>query len=521
MKNNIQRGGRIIVIVSMVAAVFLSGWFIFKAVKAYSDITAVKADNSPYSKAFQAKSYPAIDFVDDLLNNVPTGIDADNWNKITDSSDVTMLPETCTVVTDSNALLIQKGASGKGFKIAIQSYGAGQARLQYDKYASSLSKCYTKASANGNAVEYPDGYLFTYGDSIVSIQTSDTDLQSKLIPWFANKVPAALTTTQCIAMDETTDDAKRSFYYDANSYTGLIKTENVTQSVTFLQPSYPQSAKDVSYDSSKVFSDPKIQSVSVPLTPLPAGMQSSLPSAPSSPTFSSQPSQPSITKTITYQTADHNGPGCGWAWSGQAVPVYNTKILDANHRTLVSNAKKEIQDNADNYNQQIVDWSQSVTYTMAFSSTWDSYTANVNSIYASWKTLNDARNTLLPSWNAYIAQWKDWNTWDDRRTAAANQYAKDIQTCIASATSNGTSDANSTDPSSSASASPSPSDSSSASPTATPSPTQTQDTDAIQKNCEGTVVKPDILNQTKPSKPSRPTIPDGVTIPSSWDQDSE
>lgn len=511
--------GRSVVILCMIAAVLLSSWFIVKAVRSYIDLSTTKVDNSPYSSKYQAKSYPAEQFLNTMVTTVPKGIAQNDWNTIKDSDNVDIIPDSCTVVPTSNALLMSKGASGKSYKVGVQVYGAGQARIQYEKYAASLQKCYSNATASAQSIEYPDGYLVTFGDTIISVLTKDDNLKSVLIPWFSGSVVTdALKNTQCLSTAETVDDAKRSFYYDGNSYTGLIKNETVSESVTFIEPSSPQYAEDNSYDASKIFKDPTIQTVSAPLSPLPSGMSATLPSAPSLPSFSAQPSKPAVSKVISYQAADLSGPGCGWSWSGQTVPKFNTKLLDSNRSTLIKNAKQEISNNANAYNQQIVDWSQSVTYAMDFSTQWDAYTNSTNTVYASWKTLNDARNSLKPQWDAYIALWKTWSTWDSKRSEAANQYAKDLQTCVTDATSDSTSTPSD---SPSASSSPSASDSASPSATATPSPsTSSDDAATIQKNCEGKVAKPDILTQTKPSKPSRPTIPDGVTIPDSWEKDS-
>lgn len=472
----------------LIGAIALSGFLIYRAWNMYKGIMNTKIDNSPYSAKYQAKTFPGITFMDDTLRDAPEGIT--DWNLTDDPSLIKMLPEDCRSVSGSNALLAQKQANGDGYSAAIQVYGAGQARVQYENLKKSITSCFPNAKITDESVDYDKGRLMTYGDSIVSIIASG-DLKTKLVDTLQKKTIDNLTITNCVALNESVDDAKRSFYYDRNSFVGYMKTETVKQAVTLLEPSAPQiltGSSSMSQAMSTVYKDPKAQAVATPQDPLPSGMTTSLPTAPSIPSINEIPSKPATEKTITYQVADLDGPGCGWKWSGQAVPKFQEQTLEKSHKVLVSNAKTEIKNNAQQYNQQVIDWSKQTALALAFTTKWDDYTNKTNTIYASWNDLNNKRNELRPLWYSYITSLKQWASWDQRRSNATNQWSNDIQNCI---TDENTNDAN--NPS---------------------SPTRSDD--EIKAYCENKVTKPSILSETRPNRPTKPTIPDGVTLPNSW-----
>lgn len=479
----------VVTTIALIVSICLSGFLVYRAWTMYQSILHTKTDNSPYSSKYQAKTFPGIEFMKSTLKDAPDGIT--EWNQTDDASLMKILPTNCKAVSGSQAMLAQRQASGNGYSVAIQVYGAGQARTQYENLKSSLTSCYPSAKSTNESVDYDKGYLMTYGDTIVSIM-ADGDTKTKLVDSIRQKTIDNLTSTGCVALTETVDDAKRSFYYDRNSFVGYMKTETVKQDVKLLDPSVPQilsaGKDDMSSVMSTIYKDPKAQAVAMPQSPLPNGMVTTLPTAPGIPSISSIPTKPATEKTITYQAADPDGPGCGWRWSGQVVPKFQEKTLEKSHSVLVSNAKTEIKNNAQQYNQQVIDWSRQTVLALSFTTKWDEYTSKTNAIYASWNDLNTKRDALKPQWYAYIEDLENWATWDQKRSNASNKWSNDIQNCVTSETQQND---QSTDG-------------------------NTKSDAEIRSDCEQKTAKPAILSETKPNRPTKPTIPDNVTIPSGW-----
>ena len=505
MNRRIAVGG---VIAAMVACVIATIWFSWSAWADYHRLVETTKPTSRYSTAYQAKDFPGVSYPKSLTDSI-----GGDWRG-TGVKNAAMIPDSCVVVPDAASMLVQQTFASSAGKLTIQVYGAGQARRQYDQYVNSLSNCYTGMKADGQTTTYPGGMLTTAGDVIVSYTGSNAGLMSRL----PGVVRARLSGSGCVALDEQSGDATRSFYYDDRTYTGLIQRETVSIAPTYVDAASPQSLADAGGHLEAVFKDPTIQSVSRPEAPMPGGMKTSLPSAPSQPTLTSAPTKPSSSKVISYQVVDAKGPGCGWSWSGQSTPTFDSKRLAANSRTLRENARNDLRTAVASYNQQTAAWSANTTLAMSFETSWDSYVSDVNAVYAAWKDLNGKRDAFKPTWDAYISKYTTWKQWDGKRTDAANQYASDLQKCEAAKTATATATPS---PDPSPSASPTTGDDTSASsPSASPSPSPTAtDNDKAKADCAGTVARPAILDQQKPSKPDRPSLPSGMTIPDSWTQD--
>lgn len=520
----LQISGRSVMIVIVLAALAVIGLLGWRSWSLWNELYKPIEHKTPYNESYQAADYPGKTFLGDLLSEVPDGITADKWTVSEDGKNdtaVKTLPSTCTQIAPSTAQLAYKTAKTDGATIVVMAYGAGQAHLQFDKYAAQLSECYQDAKTSNTMIDSRGGFILTRGDAIVSVISDDQGKLDSLKTWYVKKLDEKLAASACASLDETSNDASRSFYYDENSYTGTTKSEKVSVADTVLTASAPQILTDNSMSMSKAFVDPKSQNVKVPLDPLPAGMESSLPVSPVMPTISSQPALPAVEKTVTYQIADKTGPGCGWAWSGQKTPKFDEDTLAANRKTIVANAKTELKNNILDYNKSIIDWSKQTALAMSFESSWDDYVNKTNTIYASWNDLNSKRDSIKDAWYSYVDAAEKYATWDDTVKQAQSDWEDSVKQCVSQAItddtdenqrSNGKTGGSNDDDSDSTSSSTGDEDDHN-------SIIQTKTKAEIQRECETKTVKPDVLSQDRPTKPSAPVIPDGVTIPSSWPKD--
>lgn len=465
--------------------------------------------NTPYSAKYKARTYNGLTFATDLLKEAPEGVNADDW-KVDEpgKGDVSsaVLARKCSQVAPSTAQISRKTASGDGLKATILIFGAGQARTQFDKYAKQIGECQPDVDTKNTTIRYDGGFITTRGDAIVSVLSDDGGKVDKASGWYMKRIDEGLKTTSCAAVDETAADANRSFYYDPNSYVGTIKQETVTVKDPILDSSAPQALVDTGMDVGKTFPDPKTQNISVPEAPVPQNVPGSLPNAPEPPTFQSRPKTPPSSKVVSYQVADRTGPGCGWDWSGQKVPKFNDSVLQDNRNITIRNARTELRNSISDYNRQAVDWSTQSAMEMSFQSQWDAYVNSTNAVYASWKTVNDARAAVRPSWMSYVDAMNVWSGWDQDQADAQKAWEDAVKQCVASATASN--NANNQNPT------PSGPDG-----LLTPEDIAKQNSkssDEIQSECESATRKPDILGQQKPNKPNPPSLPDGIQIPNSW-----
>lgn len=554
--SGVQHVSRVVMIVGMVLAVAVILGLTWQSIRLIKELNTPVEVKTPYNEYYQAKEYPGKTALKMVSETVPTGVDAAKWKVADDGKNdltVDVLPKECTQIAPSKARLAYKTSQGDGVKTIVMVYGAGQARTQYDAYVRQLQQCGTDFDQKDNITTADGVALLTRGDMIVSVLSDDKGKRDSAKESYAGAIEQALTQTSCVAKDETADDAKRSFYYDREAYTGRTESQQVKVDDMILSPSVPDSLSSHNMNVNAVFVDPQSQGnvVTVPEGPLPATMEPKLPSAPVIPAIQSLPSAPSNRKTVSYQVVDEAGPGCGWTWAGQKAPVYDEQTIASNRDAILKNTRTTLQNNIKDYNRQVISWSKATALTMSFQSTWDPYVGKTTAIMDSWRKLDDARDSLRPQWFSYVDAADTWLHWDDKVATAKSDYDSSMKSCLESANSdyqkkldeynkkldewnkrhkdedknqdsNNNSDQNGDggqngdnqqdDDQNNENADQFDSD-------PRPTPPQKPAASDIQAFCDASVQKPEILSQEKPSRPTAPTVPADVTIPASWPTD--
>lgn len=481
---------KILASVICVSSIAMISTLIIAGARSYADSTKQPEVPSIYDSAKPA-SFPGSVFTDSMTSNA---VDGDALNQ-SSTANAYMIPSSCVDDnTNPGSMIYMKSGSNSLYTITSQTYGAGQAATQYDKYLDSLSKCGMQISnATKGSIQYVSwngGYMMNEGDAIVSITTTDTSKQQDIGNKVMEAMDSLMSKTDCLATDPSNDSPYRSFYYDAKSYTGLTQQEQVSSTEKTVSLSLPQNLRDAgSIDN--LYTSPTIRSV--PESPLPANMKASLPSSPTKPVVGQEESAPLGIDTIDYQVKDINGPGCGWKWSGQSAPTFDQSALTAKYKQMKTSAIQSLDQRVLSYNSWASSYSLSTLWSMTFIDTWNQYTQSVNQITDSWNKLDAGRNAFKPTWTAYIQSLYSWETGRLQRQTDSDNWNTTIQDCI-TAQSN-TWRSQQTDPN------------------ATPSDTQNNQ---WKTDCESENQKPDSLNSTYPSEPSAPAIPSDITIPSSW-----
>ena len=547
-RKGVQHAGRVIMIIGVVLAVTVIIGLVFQSVRLIRELNAPVEVKTPYNEYYQAKEYPGKTAMAAIAKTAPSGIDEGSWKVAADGKNdlsVDVLPKGCTQIAPSKARLAYKTAQGDGVKTTTMIYGAGQARVQYDAYAKQLKQCGTDFDQKDNITTADGVALITRGDVVVSVLADDKGKRDAAKESYATTIEQVLDQTSCVAKDETADDAKRSFYYDREAYTGRTQSQEVKVDDTILTPSVPDQLATHDMNVNAVFVDPQTQGtvVTVPEGPLPAKMESTLPKAPTIPSVQKLPTAPSNQQTVSYQVVDEEGPGCGWTWAGQKAPVYDEKTIASNKDAVLKNARVNLQNSIKDYNRQVISWSKNTSMSMAFQSQWDPYVSKTNSILGKWTKLDEARNALRPEWFAYVDEANTWLNWDDNVAKAKSDYDSALKSCLDSADSNyqkqldeynkkldewnkrqqassdnGKDDGEDQDQDQTGNDGET-QDGQDGNQDPRPTPPQKPSSSDVRSSCEASVQKPSILGQQKPDRPSAPLIPEGVTIPSSWPVD--
>lgn len=506
-------------IISVVVAVLL--FFIVNTVMIIKKLKTVEHAPTPYAMV-QAAKYVGQKFLVKFMANPPEGVKADSWHVGHDTS-ISTLPASYYQQPAPPSMLSYATARGTNITVKTMIFGAGQAKTFYDKLVNNLTdntNLFNPANTSKSHITVNNVSLITRGDVIVSVISDDANLLKTVTTDYLVKLDEMLQQSGCVDLNENSDDASRSFYYDKKGYNGLQKSTKVAVNTKIITPSVPQVLLDNRMKTSRMFVDPAEQvTVSKPESPLPANFPSDMPKKPNIPTFMTQPSTPSNSQTVLVQAADYQGPGCGWAWTGQVKPYYNVQALKQNENMTITNAKNQLSNNIMAYNKSIIDYSLKTMIDSSFIADWEAYTDSVSQTVQKWKDLAAKRDSFKAEWLEYVDKAQKFknitsnmfNNSELNDISGVNKqilksWQKNIVDCVVTKLSIKSSDAAKLDYNTVKNSNP-----------------------LTVAACEKTIPKPKLPptassreltdSLLKEYKPVKPTLPDGVTIPESWPAD--
>jgi hypothetical protein len=207
------------------------------------------------------------------------------------------------------------------------------------------------------------------------------------------------------------------------------------------------------------------------------------PAAPHSP-----PSGPVTSRTVQTLAADSTGPGCGWAFTGTAAPVFDSAKAGAANTALQSKTTAELTAGTAKWRSSVLAYWKAYAAYKEDAEAYGKYAESVKTVNAAWEVIAgqwDAYNTMMADYEAALQARADFAT---RKTEAQKTYIRQLEECAAEASKPTPSPSPSPDPSATETASPSPS----------AEPTEPAD-------C--TVERPEILSQSEPETPDKPVPP--------------
>lgn len=492
-----------------VVTAFAVGAFLYEGYKANEEIWAPAEKDSPYMELNPSRTAGArwaVDFVAKERN-------IDGWDTISSTQPTHGLLQDATGATAGEVpmtmLTATAGASG-ATKSVVQIYGAGQARPQYDVYVDRIS---ARTPIDSQEIDdsgvvggkFDHGFIFVAGDSIVAFQTASNEERDELFGIVLEDLKTSLPASGCLDISGT-NSSTRSLYYDEGAFTGLLESQEVDPEVA------TTNLPTVRALGTGEIANPY---AAQPEAPLPE----SLPAPPaevSKPTVASMPETvESFSELASYKVQDPDGPGCGWDWSAQKPLVYDDTDLAAAREDTIVAVQNQVNDEAQAYVDSKISWARSVALISPKINSWNSYVNAVNNVHGLWDKLVADRESLRPSWDAYVDAHDEWSSFDQRKADATKNYNEELKLCKENRKAHdkwekemeewekkyGSEEEQPEEPTA---------------PTPSPTPTPTPDPPKEPEDCPEDPVRPEIMDQSKPAEPQAPEIPEDVTIPDSW-----
>ena len=498
---------------------------------AYQSIISVPVVETPYQNV-KAVDSPGTRWANSVIAVKPAGVptwsvsDVKKPQQVIDSA-------WCNTGDQPSSLLSTRIGLAPKLETRVSVYGAGQARSAFDVLTTKLNECTpveVTVDDMGAVGRFDQGFVMTMGDAIIGVHYTGNYDRDSLVSLYGDLMRSTLARTQCASLVVAASDSTRSFFYAPKNFTGLRDTTTVKTKVKTTAIPDPES-------SSLTLLDVAYPNAVAPEGPLPASF-AAVPSAPNRPSFPDPVNdQIGFSAVGSYQVADSSGPGCGWAWSAQKPPVYDTAKLNAEKAKSIADAQAKADADASSYVNAKLSWALNVAKLMPQVDDWNTYVKTVDRIHGQWEGLNARREALRGPWDEYVAAHDEWITFDARKKDATTQYEDALGQCEDAqkaaqewddkwgelfAKQQEEANKPTPSPTPSATATKSGSENNKNKPTASPSPSPTASSTPMVNipprpaDCQDVPEKPSIVDETKPEEPKPPVIPADTTIPDSW-----
>lgn len=277
-----------------------------------------------------------------------------------------------------------------------------------------------------------DHVVFTAGDAIFEIRSTDSAEVSAgdALDFYAGYAVESMNREQwqCVAIETSYEDYVRSFYHDFESYEGLFLTEPLEAETPVNNLPVPTLTKRGNTDAERSISTVNTPNLEAPEAPLPEDF-SSIPE--------NEPDRPQIPlefetidefkDTAYYEIPDYDGPSCGWEWAAQISPVYDEMALEHNREVVRTEVQSDLEQQAGSYLDSSFYYTLRTLNTEPVITRWNEYVNTVNSIHDDWAWLEDEREALRPAWDTYLAEHAEWENFPNLQDAAREEYNADIE----------------------------------------------------------------------------------------------
>lgn len=454
---------------------------------------------------------PAQRVIEQVLATTPTAVKGRRWQEHT-QVDAAGFPTavTCGRPSGPGAVVARARSwsqvSGplprqlsRSITVSLHAYSAGAGAVAFDRLVETVSRCPgawygyrgdlgVEAISVGAPVV--GAVVWRLGDvvAVVAGQTRNQAMPVSELAQPAREIDQRLQVALaevCVDVEATSEQASRSPLVDRGHYTGL----RVPRTVTLPSPAATQDSSGVSPSVSPVpIPAPEIPlpEVTLPHRPADPVTPSTLPSPVPRPTPPAAPSPAPTATTVTEQIEDTAGPGCGWAFTGQATPRFDAVQAAREFAEARKAALEKLERQWQQWEQAKQEYYVAYADYVKQAEAYQRYAQQVKEVAAAWREIQQERDAYEQVLRAYEAAVEAREKFLAEQAEAQRVWREALQACQATPT-------------------PSPA------PTPAASPSPTSPAPAVSPSATPPVTcppeRPSILDQTPPPVPTKPTPP--------------
>lgn len=404
--------------------------------------------------------------------------------------------------------------------VSVRAYPAGGGAVALDGMAAAATDCadayldYVPSTVDDLGVDREQiasdrvaALVWRRGDVLVSASVTanrragDPGAYADSFALLDEALAGALTDV-CLDPAAGAEEAARSPYLDRSTYAGRFATETVERPDSKVKSAEKRSKFPVVPDPAPQVKVPTITDLPVVPSPAPTQGPNRLPAPAPSPTLPTAPAEPTLTAEVSYGVEDPEGPGCGWAFTAQTAPVFDSAAAQADYDKAVAKAQARLDADWRTWQKAKIGYYKAYDSYLKTARTYRAYARQVEEARTAWAAIETAR----ANYYAAVAAWQV--TVDVRDAfladlaAAKTEYAADKAACKAAPTTPATSTAT-------------PTPTSPTTPGQTPTPTPTVDPTPEDPDLVCPPVRPTILDEPTPSVAPSPTPPAEAQLPGS------
>lgn len=329
--------------------------------------------------------------------------------------------EVQVMLTAYTAGLAEAGVQDK-LKRAVTCGGGTYSRYKISGYDDGYQINVSTSGQNTKTIMFRHGDVVAYviGDAgSQTVSTSSKDMYEHL---------SQLMRDVCATPKYSGTELSRSLF-SGEDFKGYYTTAQA-KIPSVLIPDVPT---DADYSAVAIGSPTtKLKSLDLPTQPTAYPVWPLLPKEVKKPKVPEVPDKEAPTeKDYEKLTKDSTGPGCGWSFTGSTSPVFDQPKADAQNKSAVDVTTKELQDEATQWQKDVLSYWEDYAKYQKQSPKWNKYTENVAKVKSAWaKIAND--------WDAYYTAKANWDQQvairDSFITAQKNaksNYENQIQVCKA------------------------------------------------------------------------------------------
>lgn len=351
--------------------------------------------------------------------------------------------------------------------VTLQAFGAGQGGVAMDNALSEVSGCDNRNGsggiyASGSPVNETRGFVatsvtagerqyvtfFLRGDVLVSVSAPSFDTARNISRAYDDVIVNFLTPV-CEDLSVETDDSKRNPYYNRDAYTGwhrgrevrinaessaklmpgFLTTEEGNSGSSLPQGFFPEDSGIYvrNIEDAKPLEYPTIKEYSRPLAPVPVEMPENEVPEPSE--MPKAPTKPETSRTIPERVKDPVGPGCGWAFTELAAPVFDDEEEKARADKQEKEVRAEMRQNYLNFLSERRDFILAYAEYSRQVAAYRKYAEQVQEVGEQWEYINKVRAEYRARLDEYWRLVEARESFAERQEQAQEEYDAAVQQC--------------------------------------------------------------------------------------------